>query len=68
MTQSTLSQTTTSDSSKLKEFPGDNFKFDENGCKFSKRVENSVEKRRNCLLRAIFFSSQCFQNTYTEDM
>ena len=41
------------DSSKLKEFAGDNFKFDENGRKFSKRLENTVGKRRNCSLRAI---------------
>ena len=32
------------DSSKLKEFADDNFKFDENGAKFSKRVENTVGK------------------------
>ena len=30
---------TISDSSKLKEFADDNFKFDENGRKLSKRVE-----------------------------
>ena len=32
------------DSSKLKEFADDNFKFDENGRKLSKRVENTVGK------------------------
>ena len=32
------------DYSKLKEFADDNFKFDENGRKLSKRVENTVEK------------------------
>ena len=32
------------DSSKLKEFADDNFKFDENDKKFSKRVENSFGK------------------------
>ena len=31
-------------SSKLKEFADDNFKFYENGCKLSKRVENIVGK------------------------
>ena len=31
-------------SSKLKEFPDDNFKFDENGRKLSKQVENTVGK------------------------
>ena len=36
------------DSSKLKEFTDDNFKFDENSRKLSKRVENTVEKRRIC--------------------
>ena len=30
------------DSSKPKELAGDNFEFDENGIKFSKRVENTV--------------------------
>ena len=40
--QLTLSQTT--NSPKLKEFADDNFKFDENGRKFSKRVENTVGK------------------------
>ena len=33
-----------SDSSKLKELVDDNFKFDENGKTFSKRVENTVGK------------------------
>ena len=32
------------DSSKLKEFTDDNFIFDENGIKFSERVENTVGK------------------------
>ena len=32
------------DSSKLKTFADDNFKFDENGWKLSKRVENTVGK------------------------
>ena len=40
----TLSQRQILDSSKLKEFADDNFKFDENGRKFSKRVENTVVK------------------------
>ena len=34
----------TLDSSKLKEFADDNFNFDENSRKFSKRVENTVGK------------------------
>ena len=40
------------DSSKLKELADNNFKFDENGRKLSKRVGNT-EKRIKCLLRAI---------------
>ena len=40
----TLSQTTNLGSPKLKEFADDNFKCDENGEKFSKWVENAVEK------------------------
>ena len=40
-------------SSKLQEFADDNFKSNENGRKFSKWLENTVEKRRNCSLRAI---------------
>ena len=32
------------DSSKLKEFADDNFKFDENGRKFSNWIENTVGK------------------------
>ena len=32
------------DSSKLKEFADDNFRFDENGIQFSKRVGNTVGK------------------------
>ena len=33
-----------SDSPKLKEFAGDNFKFDKNGREFSKQVENTAGK------------------------
>ena len=33
-----------SDSPKLKEFADDNFKFDKNGRKLSKRIENTVGK------------------------
>ena len=44
MIKLTLSQTTSFRLFKLKEFAYGNFKFDENGRKFSKRVENTVEK------------------------
>ena len=37
------------ESSKLKEFADDNFKFNENGGEFSKRVENTVGKGENAL-------------------
>ena len=40
----TLSQTTNLDSSKLRKFADDSFKFGENGRKFSKWVENTVGK------------------------
>ena len=40
----TLSQMTNLDSSKLKEFANNNFKFDENGREFSKQVKNTVGK------------------------
>ena len=43
-TKLTISQRQILNSSKLKEFADDNFKFDENGRKLSKRVENTVEK------------------------
>ena len=39
-----------SESSKLKEFSDDNFEFDENSKKFSKRVETTVDM--NCGSRA----------------
>ena len=45
----TFSQTTNLYSSQLREFADDNFKFDENDGKFSKRVETPWE-RRDCSL------------------
>ena len=36
------------DSSKLKEFADNSFKFDENGRKFSKRVKKHCGKKENC--------------------
>ena len=42
--QSGIVKTFQKDSSKLKEFADDNFKFYENGGKFSQKVENSVGK------------------------
>ena len=40
-------------SSKQTEFADDNFKFDENGGKFSERLEKCCWKRRNSLFQAI---------------
>ena len=53
------------DFSQLKEFADDNFKFDENHRKFSKRVENTEDK---LLVTSNFSFSQCFQKTCTADM
>ena len=48
-------------SSKLKEFADDNFKFDENGRKLSKRVENTVEKGEIARYKQFLLFPQCFQ-------
>ena len=48
------------DASKLKEFADDNFKFDENSRKLSKRVENSVEKGEIAGYEQFLLFSQCF--------
>ena len=54
-------QTTNSYFSKLKEFADDNFKFDENGRKSSKRVENTVGKGEIALSEQFLLFPQCFQ-------
>ena len=56
------------ESSKLKEFANDDFKFDENGRKFSKRVENTVGKGEIARYEQFLLFPQCFQKTYTTDM
>ena len=56
------------DFSKLKELAGDNFKFDINGRKFSKWVENFVGRGEIALNEQFLLSPQCFQNTWTADM
>ena len=43
------------------EFPDDNFKFDENGRKLSKRVENTVGKGEIARYEQFFLFPQCFQ-------
>ena len=49
------------DSSKLKEFADDNFKFDENGRKLSKQVENTVGKGEIACNEQFLLFPQCFQ-------
>ena len=49
------------DSSKLKEFADDNFKFDENGRKSSNRVENTVGKGEIAHYEQFLLFPQCFQ-------
>ena len=51
------------DSSNLKEFADDNFKFDENGKKFSSRVENTVGKGEIAPYEQLLLFPQCFQKT-----
>ena len=51
------------DSSKLKEFADDNFKFEENGRKLSKEVENTVRKGEIARYDQFLIFSQCFQKT-----
>ena len=55
------------DPSKLKECADDNFKFDENGRKLSKRVEKIVEKGEIAHYEQFLLFPQCFQKTCTED-
>ena len=54
-------QTTILDSSKLKEFADDNFKFDENGRTLSKTVENTVGKGEIARYEQFLLFPQCFQ-------
>ena len=49
------------DRSKLKQSAGDNFKFDENSRKFSKRVENTVGKEEIACYEQFLLFPQCFQ-------
>ena len=55
------------DSSKLEEFPDNNFEFDENGRKFLKRVENTVGKEEIACYEKFLLFPQCFLKTYTAD-
>ena len=57
----------TLDSSKLKEFADDNFKFFENRRTFSEYGRTHCGKRRNCSLRAISPFPTVFSKTCTTD-
>ena len=48
---------------KLKEIADDNFKFNENGRKFSKWVENTVGKGEIARYEQFLLFPQCFQRT-----
>ena len=56
-----------SDSSKLKEFAEDNFKFDELGRKSFKWEENTEGKGEIDIYEQSLFFQQCFENTCTAD-
>ena len=49
----------------LKEFADDNFKFDENGRKLSKQVENTVGKVEIAHYEQFLLFPKCFQKTCT---
>ena len=63
----TLSQTTNFRLFQTEEFTDNNFKFDENGRKFSKRVENTDAKGEIALHEQFLLFPQCFQKTCTAD-
>ena len=59
---------TVSQTSKLKEFADDNFKFNENGIKFFSGEENIVGNGEIAHYEQFFLFPQCFQKTCTADM
>ena len=52
------------DSSELKEFPDNNFEYDENGRKFFKWIENTVGKGEIAHYEQFLLCPLCFQKTY----
>ena len=56
-----------SDASKLKDSARNNFKFDENGRKFSKGAENPVGKGEIARYEQFLLFQHCFQKTCTAD-
>ena len=61
----TLSQMTNFRLHQTEEFADDNFNFDENGRKFSRRVENTVEKEEIARCEQFLLFPQRFQKTCT---
>ena len=55
------------DSTKLKVFADDNLKFDENGKKFSKWVDNTAGKGEFACSEQFLLFLQCFQKSCTAD-
>ena len=55
------------DSCKLKEFPDDYFRFDENGRNFFKRVENTVRKGEIARYEQFLLFPHCFHKTFPAD-
>ena len=51
----------------MKEFADDNLKFNENGRKFSKRIENTVGKGEIASYEQFLLFSQCFEKTCSAD-
>ena len=60
----TYNQMTILDSSKLKEFADNNFKFDKNGRKLFKWVENTVGKGEIARYEQFLLFPPCFQKAY----
>ena len=54
--------------SKLLQFADNNFKFDENGWKFSKQVENSVGKGEIACYKQFLLFPQCFQKGWKPEL
>jgi isoleucyl-tRNA synthetase len=52
----------------VKEFADDNLRFDENGRKVSKRLENTVGKGEIARYEQLLLFLQYFQKTYIGDM
>ena len=53
--------------SKLKEFADNSFKFDENGRKLTKQVENTVGKGEIACYEQFLLFPQCLQKTCNSD-